>query len=56
MKNEKENRLKKVKLFLIYNITNKINIGGKYKHSLTNTLLSCIRCIRISNELKECDF
>ena len=51
MKNINENRLKKVKLFLIYNITNKINIDYNCKHSLTDTLLMCIRCI-----IKECDF
>ena len=49
MKEAKENRLKKVKLFLIYNITNKINIDSKYKHSLTNIF----DYIRIN---KECDF
>ena len=55
MKKTNENRLKKVKLFLIYNITNKFNIGSNWKHSLTN-ILSDIRCICISNELKECVF
>ena len=51
MKRIKENRLKKVKLFLIYN---KTNSGNSRTHSLTN-ILSDIRCIRI-NEYKECDF
>ena len=47
MKEIKINRLKKVKLSLIYN--EQLNNGGKVTHSLTN-ILNCIRII------KECDF
>ena len=51
MKNINENRLKKVKLFLIYNITNKYGIR-KITHSL-----ACIRLFFSElGELKECDF
>ena len=55
MKNINENRLKKVKLFLIYNEISKFNIGNNCKHSLTN-ILGNIRCIRNVDELKECVF
>ena len=50
MKNIIKNRLKKVKLFLIYKITNKYGIC-KVTHSL-----NCIRNICEYNELKECVF
>ena len=53
MKMINENRLKKVKLFLIYNEIQYNNIK-KVTHSLTNN--NSIRSIRNINELKECDF
>ena len=57
MKMINENRLKKVKLFLIYEVIyNEIqyNNSNKVTHSLTNN--RSIRSIRNINELKECDF
>ena len=51
MKNNKINRLKKVKLFLIYNVRqyNRLN----KTHSLTNTVFASICSIRRN---MECDF